>query len=127
MTRVLIVLEVALTLLLLCGASLMLRSLAQLLRVDPGFHPERVFAPGMPRFQNLSRDYYYDQIDAETEVYAVIGAPIEQSLSPPIHNAAFRHLGPDYSEDAAEPPGPLSGSAAGKRTPAFPATDVRIE
>ena len=47
----------------------------------------------MPRFHDLKRDYFYDQIDAETEVYAVIGDPIEQSLSPAIHNAAFRHLG----------------------------------
>jgi 3-dehydroquinate dehydratase / shikimate dehydrogenase len=58
-----------------------------------GFHPERTFAPGMPRFQNLRADYAYDRIDAETEVYAVIGAPIEQSLSPAIHNASFRQLG----------------------------------
>lgn len=58
-----------------------------------GFHPERTFAPGMPRFPALQRDYAYDKIDAETEVYAVIGDPIGQSLSPPIHNAAFRHLG----------------------------------
>jgi 3-dehydroquinate dehydratase/shikimate dehydrogenase len=58
-----------------------------------GFHPERTFAPGMPRFQNLSSDYFYDRINVETDVYAVIGAPIEQSLSPPIHNASFRQLG----------------------------------
>jgi 3-dehydroquinate dehydratase/shikimate dehydrogenase len=58
-----------------------------------GFHPERTFAPGMPKFQSLKRDYFYELINAKTEVYAVIGAPIEQSLSPPIHNAAFRHLG----------------------------------
>jgi 3-dehydroquinate dehydratase/shikimate dehydrogenase len=57
-----------------------------------GFHPERQFAPGMPRFHTLKRDYFYEQINARTEVFAVIGAPIEQSLSPPIHNAAFRSL-----------------------------------
>ena len=58
-----------------------------------GFHPERTFAPGMPKLQSLKRDYFYEQINAKTEVYAVIGDPIEQSLSPSIHNAAFRHLG----------------------------------
>jgi 3-dehydroquinate dehydratase/shikimate dehydrogenase len=58
-----------------------------------GFNPERTFAPGMPKFQTLKRDYFYELINSKTEVYAVIGAPIEQSLSPPIHNAAFRHLG----------------------------------
>jgi 3-dehydroquinate dehydratase/shikimate dehydrogenase len=46
----------------------------------------------MPKFQALKRDYFYEQINPKTDVYAVIGAPIGQSLSPPIHNAAFRHL-----------------------------------
>ncbi|WP_422926200.1 shikimate dehydrogenase [Singulisphaera sp. PoT] len=58
-----------------------------------GFNPERTFAPGMLKFQTLKRDYFYDEINADTEVYAVIGDPIEQSLSPAIHNASFRHLG----------------------------------
>jgi 3-dehydroquinate dehydratase / shikimate dehydrogenase len=58
-----------------------------------GFNPERTFAPGMLPFRVLQRDYFYDQIDAQTEVFAVIGDPIQQSLSPAIHNAAFRHLG----------------------------------
>lgn len=58
-----------------------------------GFNPERLFAPGMPYYRDLKRDYLYEQIDAQTEVYGVIGDPIAQSLSPTIHNAAFRHLG----------------------------------
>jgi 3-dehydroquinate dehydratase/shikimate dehydrogenase len=58
-----------------------------------GFNPERRFAPGMLNYQVLKRDYFYDQINAETEVFAVIGDPIGHSLSPAIHNAAFRHLG----------------------------------
>jgi 3-dehydroquinate dehydratase/shikimate dehydrogenase len=58
-----------------------------------GFNPERTFAPGMISFQSFQSDYFHDQINAETEVYAVIGDPIEQTLSPTIHNAAFRHLG----------------------------------
>ncbi len=58
-----------------------------------GFNPERVFAAGMPQFPVLRRDYCYDQIDSQTEVYAVVGDPIQQSLSPAIHNPAFRHLG----------------------------------
>ena len=58
-----------------------------------GFNRDRNFAPGMPWFRELQRDYHYDSINAETEVYAVIGDPIGQSLSPAIHNAAFRELG----------------------------------
>lgn len=35
-------------------------------------------------------------IDAKTQLCAVIGNPIEHSLSPAIHNAAFDHLGLNY-------------------------------
>lgn len=58
-----------------------------------GFNRERTFAPGMPFFHQLQHDYTYDRIGPETEVYAVIGDPIAQSLSPAIHNASFRKLG----------------------------------
>jgi len=58
-----------------------------------GFNPERVFAVGMVPFAIFQKDYRYDEINAQTEVYGVLGDPIEQSLSPAVHNAAFRHLG----------------------------------
>jgi 3-dehydroquinate dehydratase/shikimate dehydrogenase len=58
-----------------------------------GFNPDRTFAPGQPHYFQLKNDYFYDQIDADSKVYAVIGDPIEQSLSPAVHNAAFRHKG----------------------------------
>ncbi|MDR3619181.1 MAG: shikimate dehydrogenase [Paludisphaera borealis] len=58
-----------------------------------GFNPERVFAAGMLSFPSLKKDYFYDQIDAQTEVYGVVGDPIGHSLSPAIHNASFRQLG----------------------------------
>ena len=58
-----------------------------------GFNPERVFAAGMQQFPVVKKDFFYNQIDSKTEIYGVIGDPIEQSLSPAVHNAAFRHLG----------------------------------
>jgi 3-dehydroquinate dehydratase / shikimate dehydrogenase len=58
-----------------------------------GFNPERVFAAGMQPYHVFKNDFAYDRINAKTEVYGVLGDPIEQSLSPVVHNAAFRHLG----------------------------------
>src|SRR5271166_1195397 len=58
-----------------------------------GFNPERVFAVGMLQLPVMKKDYFYNQIDSKTEIYGVLGDPIEQSLSPAVHNAAFRHLG----------------------------------
>jgi 3-dehydroquinate dehydratase/shikimate dehydrogenase len=58
-----------------------------------GFNPERVFAAGMINYSILAKDYLFNEINAQTEVYGVIGDPIEQSLSPAVHNAAFHHLG----------------------------------
>jgi 3-dehydroquinate dehydratase/shikimate dehydrogenase len=58
-----------------------------------GFNPERVFAAGVLQFGVMHHDFAYHQIDAHTEIYGVLGDPIEQSLSPVVHNAAFRALG----------------------------------
>jgi 3-dehydroquinate dehydratase/shikimate dehydrogenase len=58
-----------------------------------GFNPERQFAPGMFSFRRLQRDFHYNRINSQTEVYGVIGDPIEHSLSPLVHNAVFRQLG----------------------------------
>ena len=56
------------------------------------FHHERTLAPGQLSFQQMTEIYHYDRIDAKTAVYGVIGDPIAHSLSPMIHNAAFREL-----------------------------------
>jgi 3-dehydroquinate dehydratase/shikimate dehydrogenase len=57
------------------------------------FNRERILAPGMPSFDELHNNYFYDLINADTKVYGVIGDPVAHSLSPLIHNAAFRHVG----------------------------------
>ncbi len=57
-----------------------------------GYNRDRIFAPGMLHYQDLQETYHYEKIDAETDIYAVIGSPIMHSLSPVIHNTAFRHL-----------------------------------
>ena len=57
------------------------------------FHHERTLAPGQLSFQQMTEIYHYDDINPETEVYGVAADPIAHSLSPLIHNAAFRHLG----------------------------------
>jgi 3-dehydroquinate dehydratase/shikimate dehydrogenase len=54
------------------------------------FHHERTLAPGQLSFQQMNEIYRYEQIKADTEVYGVIADPIGHSLSPLIHNAAFR-------------------------------------
>ncbi|MHC4623618.1 MAG: type I 3-dehydroquinate dehydratase, partial [Planctomycetota bacterium] len=50
-------------------------------------------APGQLTIEQLKKLYRFDCINAETDVYGVIGSPIAHSLSPPIHNAAFADAG----------------------------------
>jgi 3-dehydroquinate dehydratase/shikimate dehydrogenase len=54
------------------------------------FHQERALAPGQLSFQEMKEVYDYDRIRTDSEVYGVIGDPIAHSLSPLVHNAAFR-------------------------------------
>ncbi len=46
-------------------------------------------------------------ISAGTRIFALIGDPVEGSLSPPMHNAAFRHLGLNCLYVAFRVPSPL--------------------
>ena len=32
-------------------------------------------------------------IDGQTKIFGILGRPVAHSLSPAMHNAAFRHLG----------------------------------
>jgi 3-dehydroquinate dehydratase/shikimate dehydrogenase len=57
------------------------------------FNKERGIAPGIASFEEMKKVYAYEQINAATNVYAVIGDPIGHSLSPLLHNTAFRSLG----------------------------------
>jgi 3-dehydroquinate dehydratase / shikimate dehydrogenase len=57
------------------------------------FNKEFHVAPGQLSFDELKDVYHYDAVNAETKVYGVIGDPVGHSLSPLIHNAAFRQLG----------------------------------
>ncbi len=57
------------------------------------YHQERTMAPGQLSNVAMRDIYNYDKIDADTELYGVIGDPIAHSLSPVIHNASFQALG----------------------------------
>ncbi len=50
-------------------------------------------APGQLTAEQLKNLYRYDSINAETELYGVIGSPVAHSLSPAVHNAGFADTG----------------------------------
>lgn len=59
------------------------------------FNKERGIAPGILSFDEMKNAYHYDRITRESAVYGVVGDPIAHSLSPLVHNAAFKALGVD--------------------------------
>jgi 3-dehydroquinate dehydratase/shikimate dehydrogenase len=59
------------------------------------FHQERALAPGQLSYRQMTEVYRYDEIGSDTRVFGVIADPIGHSLSPLIHNAAFKALGLD--------------------------------
>jgi 3-dehydroquinate dehydratase/shikimate dehydrogenase len=56
------------------------------------FHHERTLAPGQLSYRQMIETYGYERIKEDTEVYGVVADPIGHSLSPLVHNAAFRAL-----------------------------------
>lgn len=54
------------------------------------FSESRGIAPGQLSFQQMTEVYHYNRIYKDTEVFGVIADPVGHSLSPVIHNAAFR-------------------------------------
>ena len=57
------------------------------------FSKDRELAPGQLSFDEMKDLYRYDKINADTQVFGVLGDPLAHSLSPLIHNSAFEHLG----------------------------------
>lgn len=57
------------------------------------FNKERGVVPGMLSFDELKQVYFFEQINRETAIYGLIGDPVAQSLSPLVHNRAFRKAG----------------------------------
>jgi 3-dehydroquinate dehydratase/shikimate dehydrogenase len=50
-------------------------------------------APGQLTLERLRESYRWDHINADTEVYGVVGSPVAHSMSPAIFNAAFESTG----------------------------------
>ncbi|MCL4109678.1 UNVERIFIED_CONTAM: hypothetical protein GTU68_055039 [Idotea baltica] len=55
-----------------------------------GFSRERELAPGQLTLTDVRNLYGYNRITQTTRIFGVIGDPIAHSLSPVLHNAAFR-------------------------------------
>lgn len=52
-------------------------------------------APGQLTVAQMRETYNWDRIGNDTKVLGVVGHPVEHSLSPPMHNAAYRAMGFD--------------------------------
>jgi 3-dehydroquinate dehydratase/shikimate dehydrogenase len=48
-------------------------------------------APGQISAKDLIEVYRVKELDEQTEIYGIIGNPVSQSMSPYMHNAAFKH------------------------------------
>ena len=49
-------------------------------------------APGQLSITDLKKIYRFDDINKQTELYGVIGAPVGHSLSPAVHNVCFAQM-----------------------------------
>ena len=60
-----------------------------------GFSHGREMAPGQLTFAEVRNLYRFNRITKDTKIFAVVGDPIAHSMSPLLHNAAFRKVGFD--------------------------------
>ncbi|MCH2210088.1 MAG: shikimate dehydrogenase [Fuerstiella sp.] len=60
-----------------------------------GFSRSREMAPGQLTFAEVRNMYRFNRITDRTRIFAVVGDPIAHSMSPLLHNAAFRKVGYD--------------------------------
>ena len=56
-----------------------------------GFSRDRQMAPGQLTFAEVHNLYRFNRITPDTKLFAVVADPIGHSMSPLLHNAAFRH------------------------------------
>ncbi|NNJ24506.1 type I 3-dehydroquinate dehydratase [Alienimonas chondri] len=58
-----------------------------------GFTSERTLAPGLPDFATMRTAYRAHRVKKGTRFFGVLGDPVAHSLSPQLHNTAFREAG----------------------------------
>jgi 3-dehydroquinate dehydratase/shikimate dehydrogenase len=56
-------------------------------------NPDRTSAPGQPTIDELRTLYRWETLDADTQLFGVVGWPVAHSLSPTVHNAAMAAAG----------------------------------
>ncbi len=60
-----------------------------------GFSRSREMAPGQLTYAEVRNLYRFNKVTPQTKVFSVVGDPIAHSMSPLLHNAAFRKTGFD--------------------------------
>lgn len=54
---------------------------------------DRATAPGQPTLRELQSRYRVEEINRATAIFGILGYPLDHSLSPRMHTAAYRRLG----------------------------------
>jgi 3-dehydroquinate dehydratase / shikimate dehydrogenase len=62
-------------------------------RVLFGAATEKAGAPGQPTVTRICRDYPFPELPPIDALYGIVGYPVSHSLSPRLHNGAYRALG----------------------------------